>query len=46
MAEQHHKPGSMDISAQEQTFAGFLKFVTWAAGLILVFLLFLAMINA
>ena len=43
MAE--HKHGEMDISAQEQTFAGFVSWVTNAAVIILVALALLAMIN-
>jgi hypothetical protein len=46
MAETHHKPGSMDISAQEKTFAGFLRIVTWFAGLTVVFLILLAIFNS
>ena len=42
----HFKPGSMDISVQEKTFAGFVRIVTWAVGLIALFLLLLAMFNA
>ncbi len=45
MADTHYKPGSMDISSQEKTFAGFMHFVTWAAGLIVVFLILLAIFN-
>ena len=44
MAEKH-KHGTMDITVQEKTFAGFVKFVTWSIILILVFLVFLAMVN-
>lgn len=43
MAE--HTPGSMDITTQEKTFAGFIHFTTWAVGLIVVFLIFLALAN-
>lgn len=43
MAE--HKHGSMDISVQEKTFAGFVKFTTWAVIVIIASLILLAMIN-
>lgn len=38
MAE--HKHGEMDIKVQEDTFEGFVKFVTWTVVAILVFLVF------
>lgn len=44
MAE--HKPGSMDIRAQEKTFAGFIKMVTWGAAICIGVLIFLALANA
>lgn len=44
MAEEH-KHGSMDIRTHEKTFHGFVTMVTWAAGLIIVFLIFLALVN-
>ncbi|MFC3614690.1 aa3-type cytochrome c oxidase subunit IV [Lutimaribacter marinistellae] len=37
MAE--HKHGEMDITTQEKTFAGFMKFTTWSV----VFFVFLAL---
>ena len=40
-----YKHGSMDIRSHEKTFAGFVHLVTWAAGLIVVFLIFLALVN-
>ncbi|MBY6049574.1 aa3-type cytochrome c oxidase subunit IV [Vannielia litorea] len=43
MAE--HKHGEMDISAQEKTFDGFMSFVTKSVVVILVFLVFLALVN-
>ena len=43
MAE--HKHGEMDISVQEKTFDGFVKAVAWGVVLILLFLVFLAMVN-
>lgn len=41
-----HKHGSMDVSDQEKTFAGFVKFTTYSIIGILVFLVFLAMVGA
>jgi len=44
MAE--HKHGSMDTSVQEKTFAGFLKFSIWVAGISIGLLIFMALVNA
>ena len=44
MAE--HKPGSMDIRAQEKTYAGFIKFSTWGAIITVVVLIVMALANA
>lgn len=44
MAE--HKLGSMDIRAQEKTFAGFIRMVTWGAAICIGVLVFLALANA
>lgn len=44
MAE--HKQGSMDIKAQEKTFAGFLRMVTWGMIISVGVLIFLALANA
>lgn len=43
MAE--HKHGEMDISVQEKTFAGFVRFVAISVVIIIVSLILLAMIN-
>lgn len=43
MAEHEH--GSMDIKSQERTFEGFIKFTTYAVIGILIFLVFLALVN-
>ena len=43
MAE--HKHGEMDVTDQEQTFAGFTNFVTRSVVVILVFLVFLALVG-
>ena len=40
MAE--HKHGEMDITTQEKTFAGFMKFSTWTAIWIIVLLILMA----
>ncbi|HSF64661.1 MAG TPA: aa3-type cytochrome c oxidase subunit IV [Paracoccaceae bacterium] len=44
MAE--HKHGSMDTTAQEKTFAGFLRMVMWGAGISIGILIFMALVNA
>lgn len=41
-----HKPGSMDIRVQEKTFDGFIRMVTWGAGISIAVLIFLALANA
>ena len=41
-----HEHGSMDVSAQEKTFSGFIKVVTWSSVVIVVFLIFLAIVGA
>lgn len=41
-----YKPGSMDIRAQEKTFAGFLSFMKWGVIIVLLVLIFLALANA
>ncbi|MBE3639437.1 aa3-type cytochrome c oxidase subunit IV [Mangrovicoccus algicola] len=41
-----YKHGSMDITEQEKTFAGFVTFTTRAVIAIIVFLLFLALVGA
>ena len=41
-----HTPGSMDIRAQEKTFAGFIKWVTWGALISILVLVFMALSNA
>jgi Bacterial aa3 type cytochrome c oxidase subunit IV len=44
MAE--HKHGSMDIKAQEKTFAGFMRMVSWGGVIIVAILIFMALANA
>ncbi len=41
-----HKPGSMDIRAQEKTFAAFIRFSAWGALLSVLVLIFMALSNA
>lgn len=41
-----YKPGSMDIRAQEKTFAGFIRMVTWGTVITICVLIFLALANA
>ncbi len=43
MAE--HKHGEMDITVQEKTFEGFVKWVGYSAVVIIISLILLAMIN-
>ena len=43
MAE--HKHGSMDISVQEKTFAGFIKMSTWGAIISICVLIFAGLVN-
>lgn len=44
MAEYEH--GKMDITTQERTFEGFVRAVAYTAVGILVFLIFLALVNS
>lgn len=41
-----HKHGSMDISVQEKTFAGFIRMAVWVAVISICVLIFLALSNA
>ena len=41
-----HKHGSMPVAAQEKTFAGFVRMATWAIGIAVGLLIFLALANA
>ncbi|SNX68600.1 aa3 type cytochrome c oxidase subunit IV [Cereibacter ovatus] len=41
-----HVPGTMDITQQQRTFAGFLRLVGRAVAVILAVLIFLALANA
>jgi hypothetical protein len=44
MAE--YKPGKMDIRAQEKTYAAFIRMSTWAAGIVIMVLVIMALSNA
>ena len=49
MADQHHSEhahGSMDIRAQEKTFAGFVRMTVWVVAIVIVFLVFMGLVNA
>jgi hypothetical protein len=41
-----HEHGNMDISVQEKTFAGFMRYVTWGAAISIGLLIFIALVNA
>ncbi len=44
MAEYEH--GKMDITEQEKTFGGFIRFVIWGIAISIAVLIFLALVNA
>ena len=46
MAEHEHKHGSMNTKTQEKTFEGFIRMVTWGAGISIAILIFLALSNS
>jgi len=41
-----HEPGTMDATAQQQTFVGFVRFMAWAGGLSIAVVIFLGLANA
>lgn len=41
----NHEHGNMEVEDHEKTFEGFVKIVTWSSILILLFLVFLAIVN-
>ncbi|MBD3765314.1 MAG: aa3-type cytochrome c oxidase subunit IV [Rhodobacterales bacterium] len=41
-----HVHGTMDVSTQEKTFAGFVRMTTWGAGIAIGILIFMALVNA
>lgn len=51
MADKHdqgapHVHGTMDIKAQEKTFAGFVRMSIWGVGISIGILIFLALANS
>ena len=40
--DEHHTPGSMDISQHQRAYAGFLTFAKWSTAFILLIMAFLA----
>lgn len=41
-----HVHGSMNIRAQEKTFAGFVRMSTWAVVVVILVLVFMGLVNA
>ena len=41
-----HKHGEMDVTEQERTFGGFLRFAVWTAVICIALLIFVALLNA
>lgn len=41
-----YKPGTMDIRAQQETFSGFIRFITRVIIITIVALIFLALVGA
>lgn len=50
MAKHHeiteHEHGSMDITQQQQTFAGFVRMAIWVSVISILVLIFMALTNA
>lgn len=49
MADHHltdHAHGSMDIRAQERTFAGFVRMTVWVVAIVIGVLTFMALVNS
>lgn len=42
----HHVPGTMDVTAHERTFHGFIRLITWGVVASAAVLIFLALANA
>lgn len=40
-----HQHGTMDMRAQEKTFAGFIRLSTWVAGISVGILIFAGLVN-
>ncbi|MDQ2066312.1 aa3-type cytochrome c oxidase subunit IV [Xinfangfangia sp. CPCC 101601] len=45
-SQEKHVHGTMDIRAQEKTFAGFIRMSVWTVVIVAVVLVFLALSNA
>ncbi len=41
-----HASGTMDIRDKEKTFEGFIRMVTWGAGIAIGILIFMALVNS
>lgn len=41
----NHEHGKMDISNQQKTFDGFMRWVTWGAAISISVLVFIALVN-
>ncbi|PIE12283.1 MAG: aa3-type cytochrome c oxidase subunit IV [Rhodobacterales bacterium] len=41
-----HKQGEMDVTVQQQTFDGFMKFMTRGSIVCILILIFMALVNA
>ncbi len=49
MADHHkseHAHGSMDVRAQEKTFAGFTRMTVWVVVVVICVLIFMGLVNA
>jgi hypothetical protein len=44
--QSEHKHGSMNIRAQEKTFAGFIRMSIWVVCISIAILIFMALVNA
>lgn len=42
----HHEHGTMDVTAHQQTFDGFVRLMGWGAVAVVLILIFLALANA
>lgn len=40
-----HEHGKMDISEQERTFDGFVKIIAWGAGISILVIVFIGLVN-
>ena len=42
MADNHHEHGTMDVTEQEKTFVGFMRWTVWILAIVFVILIFMA----